>query len=125
MTSSAAGGKHKSTARPKPIAARLLALSQSRRWTFEDITEEERDFRQQFESTWVAMLDHDQDGWPTCWSPTNAAQQTLIATAQRTFKDVAWKPAACDVEGKAARHGCGTGDLPTLEQPNRHHQLRQ
>ncbi len=102
-------GKQKSYCTPEAYRGEdLLAVSQSRQCTFEDVTASSGIFDSSSKSLGVAMLDYDNDGWPDLLV-ANDTQPNKLYRNQRngTFKDVAVEAGvAFSAEGKA-RAGMG------------------
>ena len=123
-------GKQKSYCTPEAYRGDTCWLFRNRgNGTFEDVTATSGIFDTSSKSLGVAMLDHDQDGWPDIFV-ANDTQPNKLYRNQRngTFKDVAVE-AGCGVQHRrqgARRHGRGRRGLRQLRpREPRRHELRQ
>ena len=108
-------GKHKSYCTPEAYRGETCWLFHNRGdGTFEDVTASSGIFDSSSKSLGVALIDHDQDGWPDLLV-TNDTQPNKLYRNQRngTFKDVAVETGiAFSTEGKArAGMGVDVGDF--------------
>ena len=72
----------------------------------------------------VAVLDHDDDGWPDLFGPTTPSQTSCTATTQRPFKDVGMAAGVAYSESGVARAGMGVDSgLRRLRRPTSSSQL--
>ena len=113
-------GKQKSFCTPEAYRGDTCWLFRNRgNGTFEDVTATSGIFDSSSKSLGVAMLDHDQDGWPDLFV-ANDTQPNKLYRNQRngTFKDVAVEAGvAFSVDGKA-RAGMGV-DAADFDQSGR------
>jgi len=108
-------GKHKSYCTPEAYRGETCWLFHNRGdGTFEDITAKSGIFDSSSKALGVAMLDHDQDGWPDLLVANDTQPNKLYRNLHNgTFKDVGMEAGlALSVEGKArAGMGVDTGDF--------------
>jgi len=108
-------GKHKSYCTPEAYRGETCWLFHNRGdGTFEDITAKSGIFDSSSKALGVAMLDHDQDGWPDLLVANDTQPNKLYRNLHNgTFKDVGMEAGlALSEEGKArAGMGVDTGDF--------------
>jgi hypothetical protein len=114
-------GKQKSYCTPEAYVGQTCWLFHNRgNGTFEDVTASSGIFDSSSKSLGVALLDHDQDGWPDLLV-ANDTQPNKLYRNQRngTFKDVALEAGiAFSAEGKArAGMGVDVGDFDNSGRP--------
>jgi enediyne biosynthesis protein E4 len=108
-------GKHKSYCTPEAYRGETCWLFHNRGdGTFEDVTAGSGIFDSSSKSLGVALLDHDQDGWPDLLVTNDTQPNKLYRNNHNgTFKDVAVETGiAFSADGKArAGMGVDTGDF--------------
>jgi enediyne biosynthesis protein E4 len=108
-------GKHKSYCTPEAYRGETCWLFHNRGdGTFEDVTAASGIFDSSSKSLGVALLDHDQDGWPDLLVTNDTQPNKLYRNNHNgTFKDVAVETGiAFSADGKArAGMGVDTGDF--------------
>jgi hypothetical protein len=108
-------GKHKSYCTPEAYRGETSWLFHNRGdGTFEDITAKSGIFDSSSKALGVALLDHDQDGWPDLLVANDTQPNKLYRNLHNgTFKDVGMEAGlALSTEGKArAGMGVDTGDF--------------
>src|SRR4030095_14251572 len=114
-------GKHKSYCTPEAYRGETCWLFHNRGdGTFEDITAKSGVFDSSSKALGVALIDHDQDGWPDLLV-ANDTQANKLYPQQRngTFRDVGMEAGlALSTEGKArAGMGVDTGDFMNSGRP--------
>jgi len=114
-------GKHKSYCTPEAYRGETCWLFHNRGdGTFEDITAKSGVFDSSSKALGVALIDHDQDGWPDVLV-ANDTQANKLYRNQRngTFRDVGMEAGlALSTEGKArAGMGVDTGDFMNSGRP--------
>jgi hypothetical protein len=114
-------GKHKSYCTPEAYRGETCWLFHNRGdGTFEDITAKSGVFDSSSKALGVALIDHDQDGWPDLLV-ANDTQPNKLYRNQRngTFRDVGMEAGlALSTEGKArAGMGVDTGDFMNSGKP--------
>jgi enediyne biosynthesis protein E4 len=108
-------GKHKSYCTPEAYRGETCWLFHNRGdGTFEDVTAKSGIFDSSSKALGVALLDHDQDGWPDLLVANDTQPNKLYRNLHNgTFKDVGMEAGlALSTEGKArAGMGVDTGDF--------------
>ena len=108
-------GKHKSYCTPEAYRGETCWLFHNRGdGTFEDITAQSGVFDSSSKALGVALLDHDQDGWPDLLVANDTQPNKLYRNQRnRTFRDVGMEAGlALSTEGKArAGMGVDAGDF--------------
>ena len=108
-------GKHKSYCTPEAYRGETCWLFRNRGdGTFEDITAKSGIFDSSSKALGVALIDHDQDGWPDMLVANDTQPNKLYRNLHNgTFKDVGMEAGlALSTEGKArAGMGVDTGDF--------------
>ena len=115
-------GKQKSYCTPEAYRGETCWLFRNRRnGTFEDVTATCGIFDSSSKSLGVALIDHDQDGWPDLFV-ANDTQPNKLYRNQRngTFKDVALEAGVALSEDGKARAGMGidVGDFDNSGRPS-------
>jgi hypothetical protein len=114
-------GKHKSYCTPEAYRGDTCWLFHNRgNGTFEDVTATSGIFDSSSKSLGVALLDHDQDGWPDLLVANDTQPNKLYRNAHNgTFKDIAVEAGiAFSADGKArAGMGVDVGDFENSGRP--------
>lgn len=114
-------GKHKSYCTPEAYRGETCWLFHNRGdGTFEDVTARSGIFDSSSKSLGVALLDHNQDGWPDLLVANDTQPNKLYRNGRNgTFKDVAMEAGiAFSADGKArAGMGVDVGDFENSGRP--------